>query len=272
MAQRTINAKEILKDIKAGIRFADLMEKYELSERSMKAIYKKLLDSGALTVEELKERKAVQRAGIDQEWIIPSLKSSKNHKDTENLSETHEKIRADMRAGLDDMALMEKYDLAPSAFRKLKDEIGKLTAGTLTSQQEATLPTPDEKSVPQPKITPETKEGPGLPKGETKGKSSLMPRGVEEPPLVMAARSGNYALAEELLHKGESTEERDSEGATALIRAVIEGSVEIVSLLLDWGADIHAKDNSGKTALDWTFKKGRSEVYLVLKSAEEDLA
>lgn len=53
---------------------------------------------------------------------------------------------------------------------------------------------------------------------------------------------------------------------------MIEGSVEIVSLLLDWGADIHAKDDSGKTALDWTLKKGRSEVYLVLKSAEEDLA
>ena len=272
MAQRTINAKEILKDIKAGIRFADLMEKHELSERSLKAIYKKLLDSGALTVEELKKRKAVQRAGKDESVIIIPLQSPIIHKDTENLSETHEKIRADMRAGLDDMALMEKYDLAPSAFRKLKDEIGKLTAGTPTSQQEATLPTPDEKSVPQPKMTPETKEGPGLPKGETKGKSSLMPRGVEEPPLVMAARLGNYALAEELLHKGESTEERDSEGATALIRAVIEGSVEIVSLLLDWGADIHAKDNSGKTALDWTLKKGRSEVFLVLKSAEEELA
>lgn len=210
MAQRTINAKEILKDIKAGIRFADLMEKHELSESSLKAIYKKLLDSGALTVEELKKRKAVQRAGKDDSVIIIPLQSSrpqspKIHKDTENLSETHEKIRADMRAGLDDMALMEKYDLAPRAFRKLKDEIGKLTAGTPTSQQEATLPTPDEKSVPQPKMTPETKEGPGLPKGETKGKSSLMPRGVEEPPLVMAARLGNYALAEELLHKGENT-------------------------------------------------------------------
>ena len=126
MAMKTISAKEILKDIKAGIRFAALMEKYGLSEKSLKAIYKKLLDSGQLTIEELKKRKTFDHAGIDEPGTITILQSPKIHKDTEKSSEVHERIREDMRAGLlDDVAVMKKYDLAATALRKIKEEIGK---------------------------------------------------------------------------------------------------------------------------------------------------
>jgi competence protein ComGC len=48
MAKRTINAKEILADIKAGMNDASLMEKYELSEKSLQSVFKKLIDAGHL--------------------------------------------------------------------------------------------------------------------------------------------------------------------------------------------------------------------------------
>ena len=48
MAKKTINAKEILADIKAGMDNAALMEKYQLSEKGLQSLFKKLTDAGVL--------------------------------------------------------------------------------------------------------------------------------------------------------------------------------------------------------------------------------
>jgi hypothetical protein len=48
MAKRTVDAKEILDDIKAGMDSTALMEKYQLSEKGLQSLFKKLKDAGVL--------------------------------------------------------------------------------------------------------------------------------------------------------------------------------------------------------------------------------
>jgi hypothetical protein len=48
MAKRTVDAKEILDDIKAGMDSTALMEKYQLSKKGLQSLFKKLMDAGVL--------------------------------------------------------------------------------------------------------------------------------------------------------------------------------------------------------------------------------
>ena len=48
MEKRTVDAKEILDDIKAGMDSTALMEKYQLSEKGLQSLFKKLKDAGVL--------------------------------------------------------------------------------------------------------------------------------------------------------------------------------------------------------------------------------
>jgi hypothetical protein len=48
MAKRTLDAKEILDDIKAGMDSTALMEKYQLSKKGLQSLFKKLMDAGVL--------------------------------------------------------------------------------------------------------------------------------------------------------------------------------------------------------------------------------
>jgi hypothetical protein len=48
MEKRTVDAKEILDDIKAGMDSPALMEKYQLSEKGLKSLFTKLKDAGVL--------------------------------------------------------------------------------------------------------------------------------------------------------------------------------------------------------------------------------
>ncbi len=57
MAKKTINVKAIVADIKAGMNNAALMEKYQLSEKGLQSLFKKLMDAGALKSSELDEQR-----------------------------------------------------------------------------------------------------------------------------------------------------------------------------------------------------------------------
>jgi hypothetical protein len=48
MAKRTLDAKEILDDIKAGMDSTALMEKYQLSKKGLQSLFKKLMDAGVM--------------------------------------------------------------------------------------------------------------------------------------------------------------------------------------------------------------------------------
>jgi hemoglobin len=67
--------------------------------------------------------------------------------------------------------------------------------------------------------------------------------------LHMAARRGNVAIAEALLDCGAHIEAKDSNGDTALRRAVNCHKTEVAALLLSRGADLQSKGSKGITPL-----------------------
>jgi len=66
MDKKTINAKEILADIKAGMNDAALMEKYGLSEKGLQSLYKKLTDAGLLKHRELEHRTSEPEKAVEK--------------------------------------------------------------------------------------------------------------------------------------------------------------------------------------------------------------
>ena len=53
MAKITIDARQVLLDIRAGMTDTALMEKYKLSARGLQSLFKKLLDGGIIKQDDL---------------------------------------------------------------------------------------------------------------------------------------------------------------------------------------------------------------------------
>jgi len=68
--------------------------------------------------------------------------------------------------------------------------------------------------------------------------------------LMVAAREGDYRLAEWLIEHGANVNAKTRDGHTALMYACHNRYPEIVRLLLKKGADVHLKSVQGHTA--WT--------------------
>jgi len=69
-------------------------------------------------------------------------------------------------------------------------------------------------------------------------------------PLIIAASTGNRAIAELLLaHRADIDARESGTGKTALIYAIEQGHLETAELLLRCGAGINTVDNQGNTAL-----------------------
>ncbi|RHX96251.1 ankyrin repeat domain-containing protein [Leptospira yasudae] len=67
-------------------------------------------------------------------------------------------------------------------------------------------------------------------------------------PLMVAAREGEYLIAEYLVRNGADVNARTRDGHTALMMAAFNRYPEIVKLLIRSGADIHATTVQGHTA------------------------
>lgn len=70
-----------------------------------------------------------------------------------------------------------------------------------------------------------------------------------EPDLLAAARDGNAALIAMRLAAGDSLEQRDSAGRSALHLAASAGNIEALTALIKAGAGIDARNQNGETAL-----------------------
>ena len=73
------------------------------------------------------------------------------------------------------------------------------------------------------------------------------------------------------LSKGNSIDEQDNGGQTALMRACYYGKYEIAQLLIEKGADLNQQDEDGWTALIWACSRGRYEVANLLINNGADM-
>ncbi|MGO9121436.1 MAG: hypothetical protein ACLQPD_27980 [Desulfomonilaceae bacterium] len=72
MTKKTVSAKEILADIKAGMDDSGLMQKYGLSDKGLQSIFKKLVDAGGLSQTKLAERLPWPEKSVEHVWKCPA--------------------------------------------------------------------------------------------------------------------------------------------------------------------------------------------------------
>ena len=76
LGKKTINVKEILADIKAGMDNTGLMERYRLTEKGLQSVFRKIVDAGVLKNYQLDEQRiSLQRKTGDpantKEYLEP---------------------------------------------------------------------------------------------------------------------------------------------------------------------------------------------------------
>lgn len=90
--------------------------------------------------------------------------------------------------------------------------------------------------------------------------------------VALAVKSGNLALARQLIDRGADPDVAEELGITPLMLAVGAGNSSMAELLLDKGADLNRRDDSGATALYWAIKEGHKNLIerLILRGAETE--
>jgi hypothetical protein len=116
MAKRQISVKEIITDIRSGMGNTILMEKYRLSPSGLQSIFDKLLSAGAIDVAEIQDR-------MPGKWGTLAIQEE----DALRLINAQEAAR-DIRSGMDDSSLTQKYQLSLTGLQTLFEKMVDLNA------------------------------------------------------------------------------------------------------------------------------------------------
>ncbi|MBI5569439.1 MAG: PilZ domain-containing protein [Desulfomonile tiedjei] len=107
MTIRRIDAKQLLKDVKAGRDDGSLSEKYGLTPRELLKVLTRLVLKGFMLPAELAQRKSLLKAARVPRQRQVSLKD----------------IIHDIRSGMGDIDLQRKYDLSAKSFLRLVERL-----------------------------------------------------------------------------------------------------------------------------------------------------
>jgi ankyrin repeat protein len=94
---------------------------------------------------------------------------------------------------------------------------------------------------------------------------------MNQPPLHVAAASGDAAAVRKLLAAGAAVDGRDGSGATALLAATHANRVEAAKVLIDAGADVNAKDNIHDSPYLYAGARGHLEILKMTLAHGADL-
>jgi hypothetical protein len=129
--KKKISAKDALADIRSGMSDADLMSKYLLSNAGLQSLFDKLFTAGYIDLGEILARTPTFLGTVDiSESFAPAqaIKTEHGRESTKSRAATRvnaQEAARDIRSGMDDFALMQKYQLSyknlPSLFKKLMD-------------------------------------------------------------------------------------------------------------------------------------------------------
>ena len=129
MEKKKISAKEVVTDIRAGMSDSALMKKYLLSNAGLQSLFDKLVTGGYIDLAEIQERTQgfLGTVVISETFLAEALgKAEDSCEPLKSKSATRvnaQEAARDVRSGVDDATLMEKYRLSAkglqSLFRKL---------------------------------------------------------------------------------------------------------------------------------------------------------
>lgn len=130
-AKRKIDAKEALDLIRSGMDDYALMEKFNLSAKGLQSLFEKLLQTGAISKEELDQRNpSLTGAAFILEGDPPFVKGEplleRPSKKPSRPPLDAREIVGDIRAGMPDGELMEKYRVSSRGLQKVLDQLVKM--------------------------------------------------------------------------------------------------------------------------------------------------
>ncbi len=128
--KRKIDAKEALESIRSGLDDYALMEKFNLSAKGLQSLFKKLMETGALTKEELDQRNpSLTGAAFILEGDPPFVKGEpapeRPSKRPSRPPLDAREIVGDIRSGMPDAELMEKYRVSSRGLQSIFDQLVK---------------------------------------------------------------------------------------------------------------------------------------------------
>ncbi len=140
MTKRNVRASDIIRDIRAGLDDQTLMGKYRLSAQALQSLLEKLVEKGLIKRQELEGRMAayVGTVVISQEEVSQAKAEKARQTPPGQPAEKKPVIRSadavrDIREGMKDARLMEKYGLSA---RGLESLFAKLISAGLIAQWE----------------------------------------------------------------------------------------------------------------------------------------
>ena len=129
MAKRKISAKEAVAAIRLGMDDSALMKEYGLARSGLQSLFDKLVTSGYLDLAEVQERMPSFLGTVDiSEAVLPTQGDGTPGAPQPQTGRSGAWINAqeaarDVRAGLDDAALMGKYRLTSRGLRSMVDKL-----------------------------------------------------------------------------------------------------------------------------------------------------
>jgi hypothetical protein len=136
MAKRTINAKQAVADIRSGMDDAALLKKYNLSAEGLQSLFDKLVNTGFIDLGEMESRLHgfLGTVVISESDLSPTKgegTDGSQSPDRKSPPRIHAQQAArDIRLGVNDFALMEKYRLSSKGLQSLFDKL--ISAGLIT--------------------------------------------------------------------------------------------------------------------------------------------
>jgi predicted transcriptional regulator/predicted RNA-binding Zn-ribbon protein involved in translation (DUF1610 family) len=130
MGKPVINAQEALELIKAGVNDAELMAKYNLSPKGLQSLFDKLLSAGVLAQDEL-DLRCSDTGGfitVSQELEILAQRGTKGLTLERSAPQTIKAVEVirDVRAGVSDTLLMERFHLNARGLQSVFDQLSAL--------------------------------------------------------------------------------------------------------------------------------------------------
>jgi uncharacterized protein (DUF433 family) len=123
--KKRVSAKDAAADIRAGMSDAAIMSKYALSNTGLQSLFDKLVNAGYIDLSEILERTPLFLGTVDVLEPIPepeAVKAEDSGRPFKSRVATRvnaQEAARNVRAGMDDSALMEKYQLSPKGLQSL---------------------------------------------------------------------------------------------------------------------------------------------------------
>ena len=125
MEKKKISAKEALADIHSGMSDSALMSKYLLSSAGLQSLFDKLVTAGYIDLAEIQKRTWGFMGTVAISETLPPVafgKAEDGGQQFKSKSATQvnaQEVARDIRSGMDDSTLMEKYRLSPKGLQSL---------------------------------------------------------------------------------------------------------------------------------------------------------